>query len=234
MKHGLRELLAGEDSGWGPALSVVALLGLGLGLAALGLIDLSSVVTGPRAMSCADFLAAPRSARWVSLSGCRLELMGAATRRFKGWKAPRDGGPALGARNLELFIPLGVMGSTPRLESPVLVSTDDKELLGLVDQLSALQDEEAVETFIDDHAPALEASLAPPTLTGYVEAFDSFSSRTAKGVLEEEGSLVLRQGRAPETTQSLCSLTLGLALAAWAFLPMVRRVRLWREAGGQG
>jgi hypothetical protein len=228
----LKRLLAGEHGGWSQVVGTLVLLGAGLGLVLVSVADLRYAVAGPKTLGCADYLNAPQQARWVSLTGCRLELPSAAARSFKGWLPLRADSGSVGGRSLELFIPLGVLGTAPQERSPVLVSTADPALLRLVDALSQLPDEASADAFTDAHAKDLEAVLAPPLLTGYVEPVDSMGSRQARSALSLDGAVVLRQNTRPEMGKGLCTLLIGFALTFWALLPIVRRGQLWLEAGG--
>lgn len=225
----LKRVLAGDDTSWGAAIGALLLLSVGLGFFLLGTADLFAAVAGPKTFGCAEFLADPTQARWVTLTGCRLELPGAAQRHFKGWLSTKPDGGSSPGRSLELFIPLGVLGTAPTGSAAVLVATADPALLSLVDQLARLPDEAALDAFVDAHAAEFEASLAPKELTGYIEPVTSVASRTARSVLENPASVVLQQGRQPAGGKSLCSVLLGFALAVWALLPVMRRWQLIRE-----
>lgn len=230
MKGGLGAVLGGGD-GWAHSAGALLLLGAGLAFVLMGTSDLTAYVSGPSKRSCEDYLREPRRARWVSLTGCRLELPGAASRRFAGWLPISSDGGAVGERNLELFVPLGVLGTAPSDVSPVLVATSDPKLLRLVDEWFKQPDEASADAFVEAHAAELEAVLAPAVLEGYVEPVASMGSRSARAVLALEDAVILRQNVTPTGGKGLCSVLLGLALMTWALLPLVRRVLLWRETG---
>lgn len=176
---------------------------------------------GPEERSCEGWLDAPAEARWVALTGCRLDLALAARRNLKGLLPLPDGGRAP-TRTLELFLPVS---ASEEREVPIraVVATSDPALLGAVDELAA-QPVEAVDAFIAAHRELLESRLRPARLVGYVEPLASWPARRALQSLEAPGAVVLVQDREPERANALFSLAVALALIAWPLWGPLRRL----------
>jgi hypothetical protein len=208
----------------------VLLLSTGVVLTFNGIHDIRlAVASVPQRMPCQTFIDAPQTARWVTLTGCRLDLNAATTRRWRGWWNRTDGGSS--TRHLELFIPLSAVGS-PQPETPrVVLATMDPKVLSLVETIDRLPPED-VDAFIDTNAAHIESVLAPPELSASVAAFTAWGARPALRSLLAEDAVVLEQGREPQRVQSLCSLLLGLSLMLFALWPVARRIQLERELEG--
>jgi hypothetical protein len=214
-------VLFGEEGGPRRLVTPLVVLALGVGALAMSLIDLGAAIHGPTALGCDEWLTSPGQARWVSLTGCRLDLAQAARRSWRGWWFSTDGGGRT-PRTLELFLP--VSASDEREEPPrAVVASTDAELLTVVDQLAKVPPSE-VDAFIESHRATLEEKLAPPRLTGYVEPIASLASRTALKTLGVE-CVVLEQGRQPPLANAIFGVLVGIAMALWALLPFVRRFR---------
>jgi hypothetical protein len=181
----------------------------------------------PQQLTCAQWLAAPNDARWVSLTGCHLDLELASSRLWKGlWFSPSpDGGSR--ARLLELFVPLS---STDAHELPVraVVATSDPALLALLDEVLRL-DVSQVAGFLDQHRAELQASVQPAVLTGYVEPVASLASRSALTTIGAPGAAVLQQGREPPRANGLFGVLLGLGLMTGASYRVLQRWRRLRR-----
>lgn len=222
-----------SGGGVGAKLGTVLMLGLGAGLVGVSATDAREVFRGgPLALSCAEFVEHPlERARWVSLSGCRLDLPAAASRRWKGW-APLKADAGVGSkqpRTMELYLPLAPVGAESGTATPVIVASKDPALLQLADQLAALRPEEAVR-WIDAHRADVEAALAPPALVGYAETVTSWASRSAMNALEAQGSVILVHDGGPNTGNALLGLAAGFLLMVWALLPVMRKLALWWES----
>lgn len=221
-----------SGGGVGAKLGTVLMLGLGVGLVAVSATDARELARGgPKELGCAEFLEAPlEQARWVSLTGCRLDLPAAATRRWKGWAPLKADGGVGGKqpRTLELFLPLAPVGTESGTLTPVIVASKNPELLKLTDQLGAMPPDETAR-WLDAHQAELEAALAPPKLVGYAESVNSWASRSAMNALDAQGSVIVVHDGAPNTGNTLLGLLAGLALMVWALLPLVRQAQLWCE-----
>ena len=201
----------------------LVLLAVGLGVIAMSVADLREALRWrPLELTCEEWLAEPLEARWVSLSGCRLDLASAASRTWRGWFSASDGGQG-GALTLELFVPIS---ASDERETPprVVVATSDKELLTVVDALARVQPSE-VDAFIDAHRATLEEKLKPPKLVGYVEPVASLASRTALKSMMAEGAVVLEQGREPPRANAFFGLFVGLVIMGVVLFPFVQRFR---------
>lgn len=221
----LRVILFGSRPGLATAVGPWLIALVGIGFIWLGLSDVTQALrTHPADGTCAEFLAHPdQGPRWVRLTGCRIDLPAAATRRWTGWWPSRDGGAT--GKTLELFIPLSAIGQ-PLAEPPqAVVATTDKRLLELVDEVQRLETFEKVDAFIIEHQAELESTLAPQYLTGYIESVPSSASNTALGVMTAPNAVVLEQGREPQRLNSVCMLLFGLAVALWGLMPVIRRAR---------
>jgi hypothetical protein len=219
------------DSGASGLLRRVLLLLLGGFLLEFSAANLREAVRwAPVELDCEDWLEAPGTARWVSLTGCRLDLAMAARRNLKGFFAQADGGRVRG-RTLELFLPVA---SSPEHEAPprAVVSTGDPVLLGTVDELGALPVEQ-VDAFIEAHREVLISRLKPERLTGYVEPVVPWSAREALRSLDAPGAVVLDQGREPERANALFGLVVALALLAVACWGPAARLWAARRDGAQ-
>ncbi len=228
----LRRIVLGDGS-LGSTVGTLLFIGIGLAFVWLGVSDLNEALRQqPVPLQCGEFLAAPgATARWVALSGCRLDLPGAASRRWKG-SLPGQSRVDGGARGmtLELFIPLSARDA-PASERPTAVlATTDKQLLGLVDQIGRLDTRDRVDAFLQEHQAEFDTLLSPEPLIGYVEPIASSASRAALGVITAEGAVVLEQGRQPQRLNSVCTVLFGMALLVWGLMPIARRWRLEKES----
>lgn len=218
----VRYVLLGEGS---PRrlVGTVLLLAVGVGLIDLSARDLREALHWrPRELTCEQWLGSPLEARWVSLSGCRLDLASAASRTWKGWAPPVDGG-VRGGRTLELFLPISaseVRETPPR----AVVATTDSELLGVIDALARVSPAE-VDAFVEAHRATLEGKLKPERLVGYVEPVASLASRSALKTLVLEGAVVLEQGREPARANAVFGALVGLVMLLAALWPIASRVR---------
>jgi hypothetical protein len=207
----------------------VLMLALGGTILTISWADLREALRrGPVERDCAGWLEAPSEARWVALSGCRLDLALAARRNLKGFLPQSDGGRAP-TRTLELFLPVS---ASEEREVPIraVVATSDPALLSTVDELAALP-VEAVDAFVDAHRELLESRLKPARLQGYVEPLAAWSARKALQSLEAPGAVVLVQDREPERANALFSLGVALALIVWPLWgPLSRLARRGRPA----
>jgi hypothetical protein len=176
----------------------------------------------PVELECEAWLEAPGTVRWVTVTGCRLDLALAVRRNLKGLFASPDGGPRT-ALTLELFLPVA---SSPEHEMPprAVVATTDPELLKTVDELGALPIAE-VDAFIEAHREALVSRLMPARLSGYVEPVVSLAGRRALASLEAPEAVVLEQDRQPERANALFGLAVALALLTGAVWGPLARVR---------
>jgi hypothetical protein len=223
----LKRLLGAED-GWGGATGTVLLIGFGVVVLFVSIGDLREAARlKPEERSCESWLEDSSGARWVSLSGCKLELAEAASRRWKGWRSVRDGGVS-GAKYLELFIPI-YTGN--QLDGPpkAVLATTDKELLALVDGIDQLAPEE-VGAYLQAHGAAFQALLEPKTLVGYVEPMKSLAARSALNVLADESAVVLEQGRQPARANAVFGLVVGLFCVALGVRSIGRRVLIDRDS----
>jgi hypothetical protein len=218
----LRSVLVGEGQLRRVANTLILLV-LGLGLIRFSAQDLGEALHwGPRELSCEAWLDAPLETRWVSLTGCRLDLSSAASRTYKGWLPPVDGGVA-GPRTLELFLP--VSASEVRETPPrVVVSTSDRELLDVVDALARVPQPE-VDAFIEAHRSTLEEKLKPSHLVGYVEPVASLASRSALKSMMIERAVVLEQDRAPPKANAIFGVLVGMVMLLVALWPIFNRIR---------
>jgi hypothetical protein len=221
----LRRIVVG-DGGSGVLVGTLVFLAAGLGLVYISAVDLREAMRpAPVAMTCEEWLREPARARWVTLTGCRLDLTAAVARQWKGWVARRDGGIA-DRRNLEMFMPVVADAAEITEDSPAaVVATTDKELLKLMDDLAKLPVEE-VDAFLAEHRATIESKVAPAELTGYVEAVTSTESRAALRMMLAEGTIVLEQNRAPRRANAFFGALLGFCALVWALLPIVRRILL--------
>lgn len=225
----LKRLLGAED-GWGVAVGTLLLLGFGLFVTFVSVADLREAARlEPDKRTCASWLADASGPRWVSLSGCRLDLASAASRKWKGWRSLRDGGVS-GEKYLELFMPIVAEGVTPTEAPPrAVLATSNAELLALIDGIDALPPEE-VEGYLRAHGAAFEALLAPKELVGYVEPVKSLASRSALGILTADDAVVLEQGRQPPRANALFGVLVGLFCVGVAARSIARRALVDRDS----
>lgn len=221
--------LLGIDSegGWGAATGTLLILGLGLFALFVSVSDLREAArVTPEKRTCGSWLNDSRGARWVELSGCKLDLASAASRKWKGWLSLRDGGVS-GAKYLELFIP--IVSDRP-IDPPVAVlATQDTELLALIDGIDAVPPEE-VEAYLDAHGAAFRAILTPEKLVGYVEPVKSLASRSALASITAENAVVLEHNRQPPRINALFGVVVGLFCIAFAVRTMARRYLVERDS----
>ncbi len=228
----LRRVIMGDGS-LSNALGPVLFVGAGLLLLYMGFVDIREALRlAPERVACADFLRTPNShGRWVSLTGCRLDLATSASRRWNGWLPGQARDAGVGGKTLEMFIPLAEKDAPADDVPHVVVATTDKHLLGLIDQLQQLEAPEAVEAFVLAHEAEFDQVLGPEPLVGYAEPLGSSASRAALSVLMAQDAVVLEQNREPQRANALCSVLLGMALIMWGVWPLARRWRLERETG---
>jgi hypothetical protein len=159
----------------------------------------------------------------VTLTGCKLDIAEAASRKWKGWVSLRDGGQT-GQRYLELFVPLFAGDAPPGVPSAVLATTDQK-LLSLMDGIDRIAPED-VAKYLNEHQTELADALEPTALTGYVEPVRSMAARSALSVLMASDAVVLEQGKRPPRANALFGAAVALGIRAVA-----RRLLLSRESG---
>lgn len=215
------------DGGNGALVGFLLLTGVGIALTYSAISDIQlAVETTPTRLSCADFIANPKQARWVILEGCRLDLNAATTRRWKGWWRPADGGT--NARHLELFIPISPLGTEQPERPRVVLATTDTTLLALVEMLDRIPTDQ-LDAFVNAKASEIEAVLAPKELRAAVAPVTSSGSRAALAQMMVDDAVVLEQGREPNRVGALCTLLMGLGVLLFAFWPVARRLQLERE-----
>lgn len=220
--------MLGAENGWGGAMGTVLLLGFGLFVLFISVADLREAARiRPVERGCTEWLADPSGARWVTLSGCKLDLTEAASRKWKGWRSLRDGGVS-GEHYMELFIPL-FTGDEPMVPPRGVVATTDKELLTLMDGIDRLANPDEVEAYLQLNQAAIDKLLEPRTLTGYVEPVKSVAARSALGVLTADDAVVLEQGRQPPRMNALFGLVVGLIAVALVVRSMFMRYLVDRE-----
>ena len=220
--------MLGAENGWGGAMGTVLLLGFGLFVLFISVADLREAARiKPVERGCTEWLADPSGARWVTLSGCKLDLTEAASRKWKGWRSLRDGGVS-GEHYMELFIPL-FTGDEPVVPPRGVVATTDKELLTLMDGIDRLANPDEVEAYLQLNQAAIDKLLEPRTLTGYVEPVKSVAARSALGVLTADDAVVLEQGRQPPRMNALFGLVVGLIAVALVVRSMFMRYLVDRE-----
>lgn len=220
--------MLGAENGWGGAMGTVLLLGFGLFVLFISVADLREAARiKPVERGCTEWLADPSGARWVTLSGCKLDLTEAASRKWKGWRSLRDGGVS-GEHYMELFIPL-FTGDEPVVPPRGVVATTDKELLTLMDGIDRLANPDEVDAYLQLNQAAIDKLLEPRTLTGYVEPVKSVAARSALGVLTADDAVVLEQGRQPPRMNALFGLVVGLIAVALVVRSMFMRYLVDRE-----
>ncbi len=216
MTSRVRAVLLG-GGGAGALIGTLLLAGTGLALMYVGTFELVAVAGGPKALECGAWLASPHQAKWVALSGCRLELARAAAQHFTTWSGAVDGGPST-VRTLEL--PIGVAGAEPSEVVRAVAVTKNPVLLKHAAELGQRSEPDAA-GYVAGAGSELSHLLTPKTLKGTV----------AKG--DPSGVAVLEQDVVPVSGQSLGSVALGFFLLMAALWPMARRVQLERELDAQ-
>jgi hypothetical protein len=226
MTRMLKRWLGAED-GWGAATGLILLLGFGVFVLFVSVADLREAARiVPEERTCESWLADPSGARWVKLTGCKLDLSAAASRKWKGWLSLRDGGVS-GEKYLELFIPIGVRETD---EPPrAVLATSDAALLKLVDGIEATPPDQ-LETYLKEHRAEFESLLSPETLTGYVEPVKSLAARTALSAIATEDAVVLEQGRQPPRVNALFGVIVGLFCIAVGVRSIARRALVDRDS----
>ncbi len=223
----LKKLL-GMENGWGGAAGTLLMLGFGLFVLFVSVADLREAARlKPEERTCASWLADPSGPRWVSLTGCKLDLTEAASRKWKGWVSLRDGGVS-GEKFIELFVPL-FAGESPTGPPRAVLATTDKDLLKLMDGINQLSPD-LVGSYLASHASEFEAQLEPKVLTGYVEPVKSVASRSALGVITAEDAVVLEQGRQPPRANAIFGLVVGLFFVALGVRSMAMRFLVERDS----
>lgn len=219
--------LLGLQNGWGGAAGIVLLLAFGLFVLFISVADLREAArVEPEERDCTSWMEDPSGARWVTLVGCQLDLPEAASRRWKGWGALKDGGVSTG-RYLELFIPL-YAGQAPLDPPRAVLATSDQALLAFMDSIERLPPDQ-VQAYLKVNAAAVETLLQPKTLTGYVEPVKSLAARSALTVLTADDAVVLEQGRQPPRASALFGLLVGLLAVAKAVRSMHLRSLVERD-----
>jgi hypothetical protein len=219
-----RRVLLGEEGTPAGLTTRAIVLALGVAAVVVAVVDLSHALRPePEPLPCAQWLAAPGEAHWVTLTGCHLDLRMAASRRWKGWWLGGSSDAGRHGRMLELFIPIS---ATDQRDWPVraVVATSDPALLALMDQLVELEVPQ-VGAFLEQHREELEARLQPATLSGYVEPVPSLASQAALKNIEAEGAVVLQEGLAPPRADAVFMLVVGLTMVVASLWPIASRLR---------
>lgn len=121
--------LLGAENGWGGAAGTLLLLGFGGFFLVMSVVELRDAARlKPEERACAEWLTNSSGAKWVTLTGCKLDVAQARA---------EDG---------RVIVPIVGGG---------LMSTTDTELIALRDALAALGPEEA-KTFLSTHGAAAE------------------------------------------------------------------------------
>ena len=124
------ERLLGAENGWGGAIGTLLLLGLGAVFVVMGIVGLRDAARlKPEEHACAEWLTSSSGTRWVTLTGCKLDVT----------QARAEGGRVL----------------VPMIGGEVTLSTTDTELIALKDSLAGLGADEA-KTFLSTHGAAAE------------------------------------------------------------------------------
>lgn len=217
--------LLGLEEGWSAA--AVTLLSIGFGatlifFASAHLRDAAQLQPAER--GCAEWLADPSGPRWVTLTGCRLELGGAVFRRFSGLRFAADAGTS--QHFLELFVPLSAGGKVDDPPRAVL-ATQDRELLAFIDGINQVPVDE-VEGYLQAHATHSATLIEPVKLTGYVERITSSGARAALTELTAPDAVVLQQGARPERANALFTLVVGLLFVGFGVRTLARRYVMQR------
>jgi hypothetical protein len=224
----IRQALLGDGRKPSNILTRTAVFLVGAAFVVMSAMDLREAARlEPKALTCAEWLQAPRDTRWVALTGCHLDLQMASSRRWKGfWFGPvPDGGSR--AKLLELFVPLSA-SDTRELPVRAVVATSDPDLLSRLDEIARL-DVSEVAAFLEAHRAELQARLEPEVLTGYVEPVPSVASRAALNAIEaDDTAAVVVKDREPPRANGIFGLLLGAGAmvgAAWRVVHRYRRLR---------
>lgn len=218
----------GAEEGWGAAAGTLMLLGFGLFVLFISVADLREAARlAPVERACDEWLANPAGPRWVQLTGCKLDLASAASRRWKGFVSIKDGGVS-GERFLELFVPI-VAGETSEERPRAVLATSEKALLDQVNAINKLPPEQ-VTAWLEQHQVELQSLVMPKVLRGYVEPVKSLAARSALGVLTADDAVVLEQDRQPRRANAVFGVLIGLAFVAFAVRVIARRAMVERDS----
>ncbi len=214
--------LLGGDLGWGGAVGTLLLAGLGLVVMVLGALDLRHVTqVKPEPLDCAAWLAAPAGPRWVSLTGCELDLRvvhEAGPRRFVGLGS-RAGAPVLlEAEEPGLLARLAAPSPLPSSPDAGAALLPEAAEPGLLARLAAPSPDAGAALL-----PEAAALTQPPVVTGWLTSLEMEVTPPLPGVL------VLRQGAAPPRGQVVLRLVVGILALALALRPLGRRYLVERE-----
>lgn len=200
---------------------VGALIGTGL-LALTGLLlmfagtfELLPVSGGPKALGCSTWLDHPSQAKWVALTGCRLELVHAAQLGFPDWRGGSDGGLRPDA---PLQLPIGIAATEQTDTVRAVVLTRNPVLRGQAAELAKAT-----------------VPIAPGALAGLGPNLSHLLvPEPLQGTVDTSGPIpVLEQDAVPVSGRSLCNVALGFFLLMAALWPMARRLQLQRELDAQ-
>lgn len=193
--------LLGGDLGWGGAVGTLLLAGFGLVLVVLGVLDLRHVaVAKPAELDCAAWLADGAGPRWVTLTGCQVQV------------APVR---VAGARRL---VTLGARGG-----EPVLLEVTEPALAEVVTKLAGLPAAELA-AYVAAHAADFDELVTPKVVTGWAAPLDGAVEPAAPG------AWVLVQGAQPPRGQVVLRLLVGIVALAMALRSLGRRYLVEREA----
>jgi hypothetical protein len=122
--------LLGAENGWGGAAGTLLLLGFGAVLLVFGVAGLRDAArVKPEERVCADWLANPSGAKWVTLTGCTLDVAQARAEEGRVL-VPIAGGGLLSTTDTELLALKDAAESKPLtglFESGVLVQSKQPE-----------------------------------------------------------------------------------------------------------
>lgn len=211
---------AGQTAG---TLGWLLVLGAGVAVTAWNAPHLEMSLRGaPVERSCKAWLKDPSGPRWVTLTGCKLDLSAAAARRWKGFISLRDG-EVSGAHYVQLYVPLAWMVGDESPPRGVLVTSE----AGVLSLLQGLDDvsRDAAPGWLEAHADQLDAVLEPQRLTGLVEPLEDLPAHGKLGMLTAPGAVVLRQGATPPLANPVAGVVLGAALALLGGVVLARRAR---------
>lgn len=136
--------LLGAENGWGGAAGTLLLLVFGAFFLVVNIAGLSDAArVKPVERPCAEWLTNSSGVKWVTLTGCKLDVTQAR------------------AENGRVLVPIYVDGMTSR----ATLSSTDTELIALKDSVAALSAEDA-KAFMATHGAAAE----PKAISGYFES----------------------------------------------------------------
>ncbi len=154
----------------------------------------------PVAMSCQDFVGAKPRAKWLRLTGCEVDLLGASYKQ------------SIGGRIKEAYLPVRPPGEEDGAALHVLLSTRDDAMLSLLARMADIEEEKELLQFMLENRETLRQTRDVEGLMQFGIDLTSEDRAKLAGLDDSlaEDFAILAEGEKPGLGQSLAFLGFGV------------------------